>query len=150
ARPRPGECSPRGLRHHCRPLTPDFGVLTGSGVTCPREGPPEVPVGVRVGVTESVGVGVGVGEPPPPTVTRPILFVPSVNQMFPSGPAVIPSGLEAVISEVTTPEVVIRPITVPAVYQSAPSGPCVTSNAAAVGSAKCVMTPLVVMRSILP
>src|SRR5262249_22989945 len=114
-----------------------------------RAGPEDVPVGVRVGVTDSVGVGVGVG-PTEPRLTRPILFVLSANQMLPSGPAAIPRELETVIWVVTTPEVVIRPIAVPAVYQSAPSGPRATSNAAAVGSVKCVMTPLVVMRSILP
>ncbi len=92
------------------------------------------------------------------SLRRPIrLPAYSVNQMFPSGPVVIPSGwLPAVIPfeySVTTPAGVMRPI-LPAssVNQRLPSGPTVIPNGrllAVIPFENSVTTPVGVMRPIL-
>jgi hypothetical protein len=67
----------------------------------------------------------------PSVVMRPILLeYSSANQSAPSGPAVIPLGLELAVGTVNslmTPSVVMRPILLPyhSVNHKAPSGPVV-------------------------
>src|SRR5262249_55535879 len=109
----------RRVTFHCRPLT-GLGVTYESGVTCPRCEPP--------------GVGVGVGVTGPPRMMRPMaLPLTSPNQMFPSGPSVIPSGCLPIDkgNSVKIPLVVMRVILLAffSVNQRFPSGPVVMSLA---------------------
>src|SRR5579864_3983507 len=69
----------------------------------------------------------------PEVVMRPMLLpFSSVNQSAPSGPVVMPLGLEEGVStgySMITPAVVMRPILpTPSVNQSAPSGPAVIAT----------------------
>src|SRR5579864_247234 len=95
----------------------------------------------------------------PAVVMRPILEVEkklSANHRAPSGPFVIPTGLELGVgsgNSVIAPVVVMRPILLPlfSVNHRAPSGPTVMPNGKALGVGKgySVKTPAVVTRPIL-
>src|SRR4051794_6005066 len=63
-----------------------------------------------------------------PMVRSPLLLISTVNQTFPSGPAVRCQG-RPLGNSVTTPEAVIRPIRLaPSPNQRFPSAPCAYLN----------------------
>ena len=127
-------------------------------------GPEKVPLVPSIVGFEAVGFSALPSAPTswnviaPAGVMKPTtLLLKSVNQTFPSGPAVMPNGRMRLpagsVNVVITPAVVMRPMRLlsPLVNHRFPSEPAVMSNGwstASAGSVNVVTAPAVVMRPI--